>query len=117
MQKNFPNQYAAVIASAVEQADVLAFNEPQILRLMNGKLPIYIRFGTIKPAPVSLPFLAEWQLQQFEAIEGAEDFTNRLQKNMQALKKWAVKENIYCLRLYDADLPDFNVAVDLYGDR
>lgn len=36
---------------------------------------------------------------------------------MQALKKWAVKENIYCLRLYDADLPDFNVAVDLYGDR
>jgi 23S rRNA G2069 N7-methylase RlmK/C1962 C5-methylase RlmI len=44
-------------------------------------------------------------------------FTNRLQKNMQALKKWAVKENIFCLRLYDADLPDFNIAVDLYGDR
>ena len=52
-----------------------------------------------------------------DELEGAEDFTNRLQKNMQALKKWAVKENIYCLRLYDADLPDFNVAVDLYGDR
>lgn len=28
-----------------------------------------------------------------------------------------VKENIHCLRLYDADLPDFNVAVDLYGER
>ncbi len=36
---------------------------------------------------------------------------------MTALKKWATKENVYCLRLYDADLPDFNVAVDLYGDR
>jgi 23S rRNA (guanine2445-N2)-methyltransferase / 23S rRNA (guanine2069-N7)-methyltransferase len=36
---------------------------------------------------------------------------------MQTLKKWAVKENIHCLRLYDADLPDFNVAVDLYGER
>jgi 23S rRNA (guanine2445-N2)-methyltransferase / 23S rRNA (guanine2069-N7)-methyltransferase len=23
----------------------------------------------------------------------------------------------FCLRLYDADLPDFNIAVDLYGDR
>lgn len=117
LQKNFANQYAAVIASQVEQADVLAFNDPQLLRLMNGKLPIYIRFGTIKPTTVSQPFLATWQTQQFDPIEGAEDFTNRLQKNMQALKKWAVKDNIYCLRLYDADLPDFNVAVDLYGDR
>ncbi len=117
LQKHFPNQSAAVIAAQVEQADVLAFNEPQTLRLMNGKLPIYIRFGTVKPSAVVKPFLADWQPQQFEPIEGAEDFTNRLQKNMQALKKWAVKENVYCLRLYDADLPDFNVAVDLYGDR
>lgn len=36
---------------------------------------------------------------------------------MSALKKWAVKDQVFCLRLYDADLPDFNVAVDLYGDR
>jgi Predicted SAM-dependent methyltransferases len=84
---------------------------------MNGKLPIYVRFGTVKPAAVQKPFLEHWEPQQFEKIEGAEDFTNRLQKNMQNLKKWAVKENIFCLRLYDADLPDFNVAVDLYGDR
>nr|WP_174506167.1 bifunctional 23S rRNA (guanine(2069)-N(7))-methyltransferase RlmK/23S rRNA (guanine(2445)-N(2))-methyltransferase RlmL [Acinetobacter sp. Marseille-Q1620] len=117
LQKNFPKQYAAVIASQIEQADVLAFNEPQTLRLMNGKLPIYIRFGEIKPATVTQPFLATWQPQQFDPIEGAEDFANRLQKNMQGFKKWAVKDNIYCLRLYDADLPDFNVAVDLYGDR
>ena len=36
---------------------------------------------------------------------------------MTALKNGQRKENVYCLRLYDADLPDFNVAVDLYGDR
>jgi len=117
LQQHFPNQHAAIIAAQIEQADVLAFYEPQTLRLMNGKLPIYIRFGTIKPATVTQPFLANWQPQQFEPIEGAEDFSNRLQKNMQTLKKWAIKENIYCLRLYDADLPDFNLAVDLYGDR
>ena len=117
LQKNFPNQYAAVIASQIEQADVMAFNNPQTVRLMNGKLPIYIRLGEIKPTAVIKPFLENWQPQQFEAIEGAEDFANRLQKNMQSLKKWAVKEGIHCLRLYDADLPDFNVAVDLYGER
>lgn len=117
LQKNFPNQTAAVIAAAVEQADVLALNDPKTMRLMNGKLPIYVRSGSVKPVAVIKPFLETWQPQQFEAIEGAEDFANRLQKNMQTLKKWAVKENIHCLRLYDADLPDFNVAVDLYGER
>ncbi|MEB3766158.1 bifunctional 23S rRNA (guanine(2069)-N(7))-methyltransferase RlmK/23S rRNA (guanine(2445)-N(2))-methyltransferase RlmL [Acinetobacter sp. MD2] len=117
LQKNFANQYAAIIAAQIEQADVLAFNAPETLRLMNGKLPIYIRLGQVKPVANSQPFLANWQPQTFDEIEGAQDFTNRLQKNLQALKKWAVKENIYCLRLYDADLPDFNVAVDLYGDR
>ncbi|MHA3890624.1 bifunctional 23S rRNA (guanine(2069)-N(7))-methyltransferase RlmK/23S rRNA (guanine(2445)-N(2))-methyltransferase RlmL [Acinetobacter sp. GXMZU3951] len=117
LQKNFPNQTAAVIASAVEQADVMAFSDPQTMRLMNGKLPIYIRLGKIKPTTVMKPFLETWQPLQFEPIEGAEDFANRLQKNMQTLKKWAVKEGVFCLRLYDADLPDFNVAVDLYGDR
>lgn len=117
LQKHFPNQTAAVIAAAVEQADVLALNDPQTMRLMNGKLPIYVRSGSVKPVAVVKPFLETWQPQQFEAIEGAEDFANRLQKNMQTLKKWAVKENIHCLRLYDADLPDFNVAVDLYGER
>lgn len=86
LQKNFPNQKAAVIASQVEQADVLAFNDPQILRLMNGKLPIYIRFGTVKPAAVVRPFLESWQPQQFEPIEGAMEFANRLTKNMQTLK-------------------------------
>ena len=116
LQKNFPNQTAAVIAAAVEQADVMAFSDPQTMRLMNGKLPIYIRLGKIKPATVVKPFLETWQPLQFEPIEGAEDFTNRLQKNMQTLKKWAVKEGVFCLRLYDADLPDFKVAVDVYGE-
>jgi 23S rRNA (guanine2445-N2)-methyltransferase / 23S rRNA (guanine2069-N7)-methyltransferase len=48
LQKNFPNQTAAVIAAAVEQADVLALNDPQTMRLMNGKLPIYVRSGSVK---------------------------------------------------------------------
>lgn len=116
LQTFFPYQPVAVIAAQVEQADVLALNDPKTLRLMNGKLPIYVRLGEVKAAPVQQPFLQTWHAEPVE-VEGAQDFVNRLQKNMTALKKWAVKEQVYCLRLYDADLPDFNVAVDLYGDR
>ncbi|WP_288875101.1 bifunctional 23S rRNA (guanine(2069)-N(7))-methyltransferase RlmK/23S rRNA (guanine(2445)-N(2))-methyltransferase RlmL [uncultured Kosakonia sp.] len=46
----------------------------------------------------------------------AEDFANRLRKNVKKLEKWARQDGIECYRLYDADLPDYNVAVDRYAD-
>ncbi|ALV92801.1 MULTISPECIES: bifunctional 23S rRNA (guanine(2069)-N(7))-methyltransferase RlmK/23S rRNA (guanine(2445)-N(2))-methyltransferase RlmL [Pantoea] len=46
----------------------------------------------------------------------AEDFANRLRKNLKKLEKWARQSNIECYRLYDADLPEYNVAVDRYGE-
>ena len=80
LQKNFPNQRAAIIAAQVEQADVLAFNDPQTLRLMNGKLPIYVRFGTIKPATVTQPFWQHGNHNNLKKSRVLKDFTNRLQK-------------------------------------
>ncbi|WP_313385131.1 bifunctional 23S rRNA (guanine(2069)-N(7))-methyltransferase RlmK/23S rRNA (guanine(2445)-N(2))-methyltransferase RlmL [Pantoea sp.] len=46
----------------------------------------------------------------------AEDYANRLRKNLKKLEKWARQEGIECYRLYDADLPEYNVAVDRYGE-
>ena len=46
----------------------------------------------------------------------AEDFANRLRKNLKKFEKWARQEGIECYRLYDADLPEYNVAIDRYGD-
>lgn len=47
--------------------------------------------------------------------EGGQMFANRLQKNLKVLGKWARKENIECYRLYDADMPEYALAVDVYG--
>lgn len=46
----------------------------------------------------------------------ADDYANRLRKNLKKLDKWARQEGIECYRVYDADLPDYNVAVDRYAD-
>ncbi len=46
---------------------------------------------------------------------GAESFANRLRKNLRNLEKWAAQGEVSCYRLYDADLPEYNLAVDLYG--
>jgi len=46
----------------------------------------------------------------------AEMFANRLKKNVRHLAKWARKNQLDCFRVYDADLPDYAVAIDVYGD-
>ncbi|MCP4752043.1 MAG: bifunctional 23S rRNA (guanine(2069)-N(7))-methyltransferase RlmK/23S rRNA (guanine(2445)-N(2))-methyltransferase RlmL [Proteobacteria bacterium] len=43
-----------------------------------------------------------------------EMFSNRLRKNIKRLKKWLKNEDITCFRAYDADLPEYAVAVDVY---
>jgi 23S rRNA (guanine2445-N2)-methyltransferase / 23S rRNA (guanine2069-N7)-methyltransferase len=45
---------------------------------------------------------------------GAGDFINRLRKNLRHLRRWADREGVSCYRLYDADLPEYAVAVDRY---
>jgi 23S rRNA (guanine2445-N2)-methyltransferase / 23S rRNA (guanine2069-N7)-methyltransferase len=41
-------------------------------------------------------------------------FANRLMKNRKHLNKWLTRENIHCYRLYDADMPEYAVAMDVY---
>jgi 23S rRNA (guanine2445-N2)-methyltransferase / 23S rRNA (guanine2069-N7)-methyltransferase len=49
--------------------------------------------------------------------EGATMFANRIRKNRRRLAPWVKREQIECYRLYDADMPEYAVAVDIYGDR
>lgn len=46
--------------------------------------------------------------------EAAQGFVNRLTKNFRHLSKWARREGVSCFRVYDADLPDYALAIDLY---
>ena len=57
--------------------------------------------GADDPAPPSQP-------------AGVEMFANRLRKNLRHLGKWARRESVTCYRVYDADLPEYALAIDLY---
>ncbi|MDC8802513.1 bifunctional 23S rRNA (guanine(2069)-N(7))-methyltransferase RlmK/23S rRNA (guanine(2445)-N(2))-methyltransferase RlmL [Halomonas pacifica] len=48
--------------------------------------------------------------------ENAQMFANRLLKNRKRLKKWLKQSGESCYRLYDADMPEFALAIDVYGD-
>jgi len=41
---------------------------------------------------------------------------NRLQKRFRHLRKWAKRSNIEAFRLYDNDIPEIPLVLDLYGD-
>ncbi|MEN8259596.1 MAG: bifunctional 23S rRNA (guanine(2069)-N(7))-methyltransferase RlmK/23S rRNA (guanine(2445)-N(2))-methyltransferase RlmL [Pseudomonadota bacterium] len=49
-----------------------------------------------------------------ESGAGAEMLANRLRKNLKTLGRWARRSNAPCYRLYDADLPEYAFALDLY---
>src|SRR5690606_2197466 len=48
---------------------------------------------------------------------GAQMVANRLRKNRDRLRKRLQREQISCYRLYDADLPEYAAAVDIYEDH
>jgi len=45
---------------------------------------------------------------------GAQMFANRLAKNLKEMGGWARREGVSCFRLYDADMPEYAFAIDLY---
>ncbi|WP_110666050.1 bifunctional 23S rRNA (guanine(2069)-N(7))-methyltransferase RlmK/23S rRNA (guanine(2445)-N(2))-methyltransferase RlmL [Salinicola halophilus] len=49
--------------------------------------------------------------------EGARMFANRLQKNRKRLAKWLKRSGESCYRLYDADMPEYALAIDVYGHQ
>lgn len=49
--------------------------------------------------------------------EGALMVANRLRKNLKRLKSWRQREDVACFRAYDADLPEYSAAVDVYTEE
>lgn len=49
--------------------------------------------------------------------DNAQMFANRLIKNQKRLKKWLKQSGEMSYRVYDADMPEYALAVDRYGDR
>lgn len=109
----------AVLASHVEHADTLPIAEPKTLKCHNGALTVYFRHGAIDFAKSD--YWANNLIINFTKKDinnpDSQEFINRLQKNIANLKKYAQKNHISNMRIYDADLPNYNVAIDVYGDK
>ena len=88
---------AATSADAEEQA---ADAQGEAADAPMPKPAATLDLGDGKPLPVLIP--------------ESEQFANRLRKNARLRRKWAKREGVSCYRVYDADLPDYSAAIDLY---
>lgn len=48
---------------------------------------------------------------------GAQMVANRLRKNLKRLNGWRRRNDITCFRAYDADLPEYAAAIDVYEEE
>ncbi len=49
--------------------------------------------------------------------DSAQMFKNKLIKNLKHIQKWAKREQVEHYRVYDADLPEYALAIDVYADQ
>lgn len=115
LKRSFQNWQVAVISSDVTLLDGMRLQSKENYRVFNGGLPCLLRVYDI-PAREDESRDFSLSVENIEAEVGA-DLKNRLVKNYKQLEKWLKKERITCFRLYDADLPDYNFALDVYAGR
>jgi 23S rRNA (guanine2445-N2)-methyltransferase / 23S rRNA (guanine2069-N7)-methyltransferase len=84
-------------------------------KLFNGALPSELLMIEVEPSQyVNAPPV---ELNKPKPLTpGAEMLANRLRKNLKQLSKWVKSNDISCYRLYDADMPEYSAAIDIYTD-
>lgn len=118
LQKHFVGWRASLLVRDKEQGRNLGLRADKLYRLFNGRLPCRLLVLDVTAAHVPKTQPNEVRTIDYDRlVPGAIDLRNRLQKNLARLKSWRRNNNIDCYRLYDADLPEFAAAIDVYGEH
>ncbi len=119
LKARFPGWQAAVITGEPELGKRMGLRARKTNVFYNGPLQCrLLQFSIDSESFVDREALdsRKKQIKIERAMErGAGAFVNRIRKNLRTVGKWADREGISCYRLYDADLPEYAVAVDRYG--
>ncbi|MEN8257149.1 MAG: bifunctional 23S rRNA (guanine(2069)-N(7))-methyltransferase RlmK/23S rRNA (guanine(2445)-N(2))-methyltransferase RlmL [Thermodesulfobacteriota bacterium] len=105
----FQDWQLAVFSSNPDLLDALAQKRAGQYRFYNGPIPCTLRLYEVASHSERQ---ATWQIRS-DTLSST--LANRLKKNLKPLLKWAPRQKVNCLRIYDRDIPEYNVAIDLYG--
>ena len=108
LKRATPNWCASLLCGDFELARATGLRAQKRYQLFNGP----IECSLIVCDPVALP--AREETRKRELGEGAQMVANRIRKNLDKLKRWRQQEGVGCFRAYDADIPEYACAVDVY---
>lgn len=124
MRRGFVGWQLAMITGNPDLGKRMGLRSHKQYQFRNGNIPSKLLLFKVEPeafvidaanrpgAPLEAAPKADIELS-----DGAQMFANRLRKNLRTTGKWAKQQGIQCYRLYDADLPEYAVAIDVYGER
>ena len=81
-----------------------------------GKDELQLHYITPSPEASPLPVVTIAQDCEVPVLVAASDqFAARLKKVARTRTKWARQNDVSCYRVYDADLPDYSVSIDVFN--
>jgi 23S rRNA (guanine2445-N2)-methyltransferase / 23S rRNA (guanine2069-N7)-methyltransferase len=113
LRERFQGWQAAILTGNPPLARNLGIYAKRTHRVFNGTIECRLLRFELNEASAQRP--AEEVRADWSSRPGAQMFANRLRKNLQRLDPWAEREHIDCFRVYDADMPEYAFAIDLYG--
>ncbi|CAK7039935.1 bifunctional 23S rRNA (guanine(2069)-N(7))-methyltransferase RlmK/23S rRNA (guanine(2445)-N(2))-methyltransferase RlmL [Providencia rettgeri] len=105
VKARFPGWRLSIFSASPELLSCLQLRSEREFKAKNGPLDCVQKNYQLAATPSET------------VAEISPDFANRLRKNLKKLSKWAKQQGIDSYRIYDADLPEYNVAVDIYGSK
>lgn len=117
LREHFTGWRAAVITGAPQMGLEMGLRAARTHTVWNGAIECRLLRFDVQPASVH-----EFRRPRDSSIDpalrdtpGARMFANRLAKNAKRLGAWAAKNGVGCYRVYDADMPEYAFAIDLYA--
>ncbi|WP_076918652.1 bifunctional 23S rRNA (guanine(2069)-N(7))-methyltransferase RlmK/23S rRNA (guanine(2445)-N(2))-methyltransferase RlmL [Pseudoalteromonas sp. SK18] len=111
-KKHFNHWKLALLGMDESLFKLLKLVKQKRYKFKNGPLDVELNLYQLDDKQVSLTTDDKPALN----FEGSMAFANRLKKNKQGLKNWLKQNQVHAYRVYDADIPEYNVAVDIYDD-
>jgi len=115
-KRECPGWRLAVITGNAELAGELRLRAEKKYKLFNGTIPSQLLLFSLRDKSEQEQEQLKPRQQDVVLSDGAQMFANRLKKNSRKLNKWLKQSGVSCYRLYDADMPEYAVAVDVYDD-
>jgi 23S rRNA (guanine2445-N2)-methyltransferase / 23S rRNA (guanine2069-N7)-methyltransferase len=107
---------AVVLTEDAKLGKSIGIRSPRQHTLYNGSLACKLLHFEITPDNYFSDSRLPRRLTAEQLSPQSADFRNRLSKNLRQRRRWAGREGIDCYRVYDADLPDYAAAIDVYAN-